>query len=98
MFVSLSIDAVAGEWIAAGEALVRVLGQDNITLYWVCVECLGWDAGAVEMVSSGWGVAWTSAQGIWTTGAWAIQSECFSVCIAEVMTGHIPGAGECQTG
>lgn len=55
--VSLSTDA--GDWIAAGEALIRELGQDNITLYWVCVECLGWHAGAVEMVLSGWGIAWT---------------------------------------
>lgn len=64
MSVSLSIDAVAGEWIAAGEALVRELGQDNLTLDWVCVQYLGWDAGAVEMILSGWGVAWTQPRGL----------------------------------
>lgn len=50
--VSLSIAAGAGEWIAAGEALVRELGQDNITLQWVCVVCLAWHAGAVAMALS----------------------------------------------
>ena len=69
--------------IAAGEALIRELGQDDITLPWVCVECLGWHAGAVH--GSEW-VGWTldSAQMTWPTGAWATQSECFSVCKAGV--------------